>query len=192
MSRVPIEQNNGLRSEQDIIDYLNYQAINQQIPYNININNNYNFINSNSLNDIFESDYDSESDLSSFASDSDSENNSYINDKEVEEQNNFNTDFIKIIKLQNNKKQNCVICQDKLCKEQEVYILPCSHIFHAKCISTWLNKKQECAICRTDTNIKDYFMDKIEQCNNLDDLKKKLTESIKIIKKTQKIIKKVI
>ena len=193
MNNIHLQQNEQNINEQNVIDYLNYEAINRSIPQNININN-YNFINNgvgvqSSLNEIFDTDSESISSFSS--SDSDYNNDTYSFEEEVEEDDNFCLEFINTIKLNSNKKQECIICKDKLCKEQEVYILPCGHIFHKDCISTWLKKKAECPTCRTDIDIKSYFMDKLENCNNLEDLKKELLNSIKIIKKTEKIIKKI-
>lgn len=42
---------------------------------------------------------------------------------------------------------DCTICQEDLCQEK-VSSLPCGHMFHKKCIRTWLRRKATCPTCR--------------------------------------------
>eukprot|EP00041_Stephanoeca_diplocostata_P020314 m.452383 g.452383 ORF g.452383 m.452383 type:complete len:701 (+) comp21540_c0_seq1:124-2226(+) len=44
----------------------------------------------------------------------------------------------------------CVICRDEMEAGTGVKRLPCGHIFHQKCLRTWLHQQQICAICRAD------------------------------------------
>lgn len=44
----------------------------------------------------------------------------------------------------------CVICRDEMEAGAGVKRLPCGHIFHQKCLRTWLHQQQICAICRAD------------------------------------------
>lgn len=42
----------------------------------------------------------------------------------------------------------CTICQDDLELNQVVKRTPCKHIFHSRCLSTWLESNHTCPICR--------------------------------------------
>uniref|UniRef100_T1IUL2 RING-type domain-containing protein n=1 Tax=Strigamia maritima TaxID=126957 RepID=T1IUL2_STRMM len=44
----------------------------------------------------------------------------------------------------------CVICLEEEKFGQHVKDLPCSHVFHSKCIDTWLLKNYSCPLCRKD------------------------------------------
>uniref|UniRef100_T1IL97 RING-type domain-containing protein n=1 Tax=Strigamia maritima TaxID=126957 RepID=T1IL97_STRMM len=44
----------------------------------------------------------------------------------------------------------CVICLETEKFGQQVKDLPCSHVFHSKCIDTWLVKNYSCPLCRKD------------------------------------------
>ena len=46
------------------------------------------------------------------------------------------------------KQPSCSICLEKYTPESKVRRLPCNHVFHAKCIDTWVNTKNECALCK--------------------------------------------
>lgn len=47
-----------------------------------------------------------------------------------------------------NSKDECVVCLDELGEETQVLSMPCSHMFHAQCITKWLQKSHYCPICR--------------------------------------------
>ncbi|XVF62445.1 hypothetical protein PTKIN_Ptkin09bG0008400 [Pterospermum kingtungense] len=44
--------------------------------------------------------------------------------------------------------KDCSICLEELAVGSEEACLPCSHVFHDLCITTWLNKKKRCPCCR--------------------------------------------
>ena len=44
----------------------------------------------------------------------------------------------------------CTICQEEYHDETEVICLPCTHLFHEKCVDGWLRKSVECPNCRSD------------------------------------------
>mmetsp|Transcript_74684 Transcript_74684/g.164907 ORF Transcript_74684/g.164907 Transcript_74684/m.164907 type:complete len:246 (-) Transcript_74684:122-859(-) len=41
----------------------------------------------------------------------------------------------------------CVVCQEVMEAKEDIRVLPCSHEFHYKCISSWLTKRNTCCIC---------------------------------------------
>ena len=59
------------------------------------------------------------------------------------------TKINKILELDDNKK-NCIICFEDFKKYQNVYILPCSHIFHVRCFNKEIKLRQRCPICRNN------------------------------------------
>ena len=48
---------------------------------------------------------------------------------------------------------NCTICFDVLTAESKVSSTYCGHLFHTKCIETWLREKNECPQCRAHCDI---------------------------------------
>ncbi|XP_028788735.1 putative RING-H2 finger protein ATL37 [Neltuma alba] len=43
---------------------------------------------------------------------------------------------------------NCTICFEDFAIDSEVLRLPCSHLFHGKCIINWLQNRNTCPLCR--------------------------------------------
>lgn len=43
---------------------------------------------------------------------------------------------------------SCPICNEEFALEEGVLCMPCSHVFHNKCVMPWLDMKQNCPICR--------------------------------------------
>lgn len=41
----------------------------------------------------------------------------------------------------------CAVCIESFQKNDNVMILPCTHMFHAACITPWLQKKLNCPLC---------------------------------------------
>ena len=62
--------------------------------------------------------------------------------------------MIKDVKFNGNSADSsCAICQEDFKKKENLKITPCDHIFHPKCISTWLEKectRPTCPSCRHD------------------------------------------
>lgn len=56
------------------------------------------------------------------------------------------------IKFKKNKdmESKCAICIEDFKNNQNVYNLPCSHIFHIHCLNKELENRQKCPICRKD------------------------------------------
>ena len=50
----------------------------------------------------------------------------------------------------NQKKENiteCVICLENMNFGDKLVLLPCSHIYHSKCLHMWIEKKRICPLC---------------------------------------------
>ena len=43
---------------------------------------------------------------------------------------------------------DCSICLSTIGKNETVYDIPCSHIFHKHCLNTWIKRKNTCPLCR--------------------------------------------
>ena len=59
---------------------------------------------------------------------------------------------IKIKKVKNleDKKKSCIICLEDFKNYQNIYTLPCSHIFHIHCLNKEIKLRQKCPICRKE------------------------------------------
>ena len=57
------------------------------------------------------------------------------------------TKIKKVLELDENKK-NCIICFEDFKINQNIYILPCSHIFHVCCFNKEVKLRQKCPNCR--------------------------------------------
>ena len=53
------------------------------------------------------------------------------------------------------EKDKCPICITELEDNVEIRKMPCDHIFHPRCIDTWLSTNSQCPICKFE--VKDYF-----------------------------------
>ena len=42
----------------------------------------------------------------------------------------------------------CLICQDAYACDEEMSRLPCKHLFHSSCVSTWFQSQSTCPCCR--------------------------------------------
>jgi hypothetical protein len=47
------------------------------------------------------------------------------------------------------KKSPCTICLETFSKKKkDVYMAPCNHLFHERCIKTWMEDHSSCPMCR--------------------------------------------
>ncbi|XP_004247279.1 E3 ubiquitin-protein ligase RING1-like [Solanum lycopersicum] len=46
-----------------------------------------------------------------------------------------------------NSNDECLVCLDELGEKTDVLRLPCSHMFHAQCITKWLQNSHYCLLC---------------------------------------------
>lgn len=55
-------------------------------------------------------------------------------------------------KFQGGDVDMCVICTEQFGDDDEIVPLPCnpSHIFHERCIATWMETKTQCPNCRAE------------------------------------------
>ena len=61
--------------------------------------------------------------------------------------------MIKDLEFNGKFADSCAICQEDFKNKENLKITPCEHIFHPKCISTWLKKectRPTCPSCRHD------------------------------------------
>uniref|UniRef100_M0ZTR6 Ring finger protein n=1 Tax=Solanum tuberosum TaxID=4113 RepID=M0ZTR6_SOLTU len=42
----------------------------------------------------------------------------------------------------------CRICLSDFKSTDNIYILPCTHLYHSECISTWMRRQITCPTCR--------------------------------------------
>lgn len=45
---------------------------------------------------------------------------------------------------------DCSICQDPFEVDQSVYKLPCRHVYHVDCVTSWLQQRNTCPLCRLE------------------------------------------
>jgi hypothetical protein len=57
----------------------------------------------------------------------------------------------------------CPVCSEDFLVDVECMQMPCSHIFHEKCVFPWLENKKTCPICRYELN---------DSCSTLEELQR--------------------
>jgi len=50
---------------------------------------------------------------------------------------------------------DCTICKDEFKLDELVTQLPCSHLFHSECVTTWLKMHNQCPVCRYELPTED-------------------------------------
>lgn len=43
---------------------------------------------------------------------------------------------------------SCAVCQEDYVQGEELLTLPCAHVYHKQCITTWMNTSKLCPICK--------------------------------------------
>ncbi|EFC44897.1 hypothetical protein NAEGRDRAFT_5673, partial [Naegleria gruberi] len=51
--------------------------------------------------------------------------------------------------------QSCAVCICDFEECDELIRLPCGHVFHKDCVSTWLNEHNTCPTCRYELPTED-------------------------------------
>jgi len=58
------------------------------------------------------------------------------------------------IKIKHKRAEICCICMDHFSCNQQVYWLPCKHLFHNQCLNEWVKYKNDCPTCRNELPLK--------------------------------------
>lgn len=58
-------------------------------------------------------------------------------------------------KLSSIQKFTCNICLENFSLGDQITTLPCIHMFHLKCLSSWLKKSNKCPLCITEVTKKE-------------------------------------
>jgi hypothetical protein len=76
--------------------------------------------------------------------------------------NKHNKPVLKFLTKHNDKNTQCSICLSDVEINEKIYAMVCGHIFHRKCVKTWINIHNTCPICRIKIipikNFKLYFV----------------------------------
>jgi hypothetical protein len=56
--------------------------------------------------------------------------------------------YIKELQWDKDDENSCAVCYCNFCKDEDIFLLPCKHSYHKKCVRNWLLKKQTCPYCR--------------------------------------------
>ena len=150
------ENNNGINIRNNInVNIFNNNGNNiKRIHHNVKFefddkNNEYNFYDDE--NEDIEDDIEEQDELNSvndeFDGDEldDDEVDNGIDDNIIET---FPVSKIKDISKLTEDKKKCCICLENFKINDETINLPCIHIFHSKCIKTWMKRQDICPICK--------------------------------------------
>ncbi|KAJ9140613.1 hypothetical protein P3X46_031241 [Hevea brasiliensis] len=55
---------------------------------------------------------------------------------------------LEIVKVDGPRNQQCTICLEEILIGSEAVRMPCSHLYHHRCICTWLERSRVCPLCR--------------------------------------------
>jgi hypothetical protein len=55
--------------------------------------------------------------------------------------------------LDQNCSNECLVCLDKFCEDDNIIKIPCNHLFHSNCIKPWLcEESNKCPVCRVEVD----------------------------------------
>ena len=116
------------------------KSINSEIN-NINTNRDQNINNNRHLINLSIRDYDINSlDNSNYIN--------YINDDNSINNSNLNSRILENVDKLAPEKKRCTICLEDFVQFDKIINLSCLHMFHDKCIKTWLENNNHCPICK--------------------------------------------
>ena len=78
-----------------------------------------------------------------------------------------------VIQLKYPNEENCSICLSSM-KNKKAKFVKCKHVFHIKCINTWLKHNATCPVCRS------IVCDKHEN-DDLKEIQQDLTELLNLV-----------
>jgi len=131
--------NNNNNNNNNIIN--NNISSNEINSLNHNINNNNN---NNNINNYL--DLDTYTDFIPFNSLYGTRNQNRNKIKEIKDKL-TKTRYKKSLQLKE-RENNCIICLGEFKSNQSIYTLPCSHIFHVRCLNKEVKFRQKCPMCR--------------------------------------------
>ena len=139
--------NNNLAYYHISLSYNMGNSNNHNSNNNINNNNNNIILNNNNIYSI-DNEIISDNNLEDFIDDFFYNYNYRRNKKEIKS---IKKNLSKIKYKQNiNLEERCPICIENFKNRQTIYNLPCSHIFHVRCLNKELKNRQKCPMCRID------------------------------------------
>jgi E3 ubiquitin-protein ligase RNF115/126 len=59
-----------------------------------------------------------------------------------------NTSVMATLRIASDPVNECSICQEGFHAGEEVLKLPCRHLYHAECVTSWLQQHNTCPLCR--------------------------------------------
>lgn len=62
-----------------------------------------------------------------------------------------------------NLKEECPICKDNYKQTDQLMKMPCNHIFHETCLSSWLKLRNSCPNCRMELKTDNQFYEQLKE-----------------------------
>lgn len=58
-------------------------------------------------------------------------------------------DKVEMKRSNENEKVTCAVCLERIEEKQEIFRLPCQHLFHEECLKPWMERYGSCPSCRS-------------------------------------------
>ena len=144
------QENNHTNNNNNQINIINNNNNNTNSNSNNNNNINSNNNNSNNNNNTSSNNNINERILDSIFSELSLPQNYRFKPRNKERTKNIKNKLnkTKFIKSLNKDKDCCIICLQEFKNGQNIYKLPCDHIFHIRCLNKEIKYRQKCPMCR--------------------------------------------